>query len=958
MLYLYIYFCKVLHFPNIINILMQNARARVQDLKIEISLIGKKITLPSLADPNFQGNPLIFDNIREKEEFQKKIKTLKAATTEKRQSFLSGLQQISKKLHSLSVKKQKALKTKSARVKYISRIQSLELELKKVSQEYSSFCEKLSRHQKFHYNSSIAHQLQCEESLNPIESNLSTIASQHLNLSETLENLQREVERMRNVSYMAREDILSLSTSRAEMILEREGIETQIEMMEFEYCDELEYDQQEDEFIQKMLKFKKTKDPCNIQEIEIQNSIRAVDVNLSNSLAKIKMIEQEFLSICKGNPEEIKTIEDIILEKSKAFNTDSMTSVVVDTNNLEGFDIDEEILKIQLEEVKKAESHMRKLWRAEEEVVLEKIKMAKEYWGSTVELEKELKSMRRIQRIHMASINQWKSKASSSVKISENTAKPVADNIILREFKAQFSSITYKEHRKLESLLSAYMSHLEKREKSYNMLLLPHKIKEKAIAAKEISTLILEKPALALKEIQVKKELQRLESQEKRMLNEMKETGVIPNPTKAQLYLIKEKLENWDDVYKEKTIKIDENKAMLKDCCNTMNLLQKDIDGLKLNLEHLSVEEYKLSSQVANILEKKKTDMLSSLQDLLQQSKNPEELKLYQLKYKTLEASVKLEKVNKELSEFDSKNNEIIAGIEQEDMQLRKDQIEIETELKLLETEQGFIDEYEGKMKKLDEFEATPLALEQSRSPAEEFYRKEIRDAGDYGGAIEGSYLEFAEKSLGKQSSLAKGGSRALTKKYYRFKLEGTSQPERSFFERIMPLLEGAELYKRSANPVKKSSYNPLDDITPEVCGYCTRYFYLHKSLEKIEIRHPMKPGFEAIRLDQIVSPKVSKLTMTILHTQGHLDNEDLDYQSPYPDFISTFSDISTQDLCKNRENMLYPFTIALTNKDKVRVIAKNYLTFKQWINGINALIKNRKKILKLRTRIECYTSV
>ena len=937
---------------------MQNARARVQDLKIEISQIGKKITLPNILDLNFQENPLLFDNIREKEDFQKKLQTLKAATAEKQESFLSGIQQISKKLQSLAVKKQNAIKTKSARVKYISHIQSLEQELKKVSQEYSTFCEKLSRQQKFHYNSSVAHQLQCEESLNPIEFNLNTVSSQHSNLSETLENLQREVERMRNVSDMAKEDILSLSTSRAEMIMEREGIETQIEMMEFEYCDELEYDQQEDEFIQSMLKFKKTKDPWTFQECEIQNSIRAADVNLGNALAKARGIGQDAFSICIGIPEEIKSIEDIIAEKSKAFSTDSMADVVGDTNAVEGFDIDEEILKMQLEEVKKAESQMRKLWKAEEEVILEKIKAAKESSESTAGLEQELKSRRKLHRTHIAVINQLKSKVSSSVKQSVNPNKPVSDSAILREFKSQFSSITYKEHRKLESLLNTYMSHLEKREKSYNILLLPNKIKEKAAATMDINSLLLEKPALALKELQVKKELLRLEAQEKKMLNEMKDAGVVPNPTKAQLYLIKEKLENWDDVYKEKTVKIDENKVMLKDCCNTIDLLQKDIDGLKLNLEHLSVEEYELSSQVANILEKKKTDMLSSLKDLLEQSKNPEELKLYQLKYKTLEASVKLEKANKELSDFDAKNNAIISGIEQEDMQLRKEQIEIETELKLLETEQGFIDEYEGKMRRLDEFEATPLTLEQCRSPLEEFYSKEIRDVGDYGGAIEGSYLEFSEKSLGRQQSVGKGGSRALTKKYYRFKLEGTSQPDRSFFEKIMPLLEGAELYKRSANPGKKTSYNPLEEIAPEVHGYCTRYFYLHKSLEKIEIRHPMKPGFEAIRLDQMISPKVSKLTMTILHAQGHLDNEDLDYQSPYPGFIGNFSEISTQYMSKNRENLYYPFTIAMSNKDKIRVIAKNYLTFKQWINGINALIKNKKKILKLRTRIECYTSV
>ena len=58
--------------------------------------------------------------------------------------------------------------------------------------------------------------------------------------------------------------------------------------------------------------------------------------------------------------------------------------------------------------------------------------------------------------------------------------KIVQDSAIIREFKTQFSSITYKEHKKLEGLMNVYTGLLEKREKYYKeMPYINKKIKEK-----------------------------------------------------------------------------------------------------------------------------------------------------------------------------------------------------------------------------------------------------------------------------------------------------------------------------------------------------------------------------------------------------------------------------------------------------------------------------------------------
>ena len=47
-----------------------------------------------------------------------------------------------------------------------------------------------------------------------------------------------------------------------------------------------------------------------------------------------------------------------------------------------------------------------------------------------------------------------------------------------------------------------------------------------------------------MKQIATRYELIKFKEQEDNMIESIRDQGIIPNPTKAQLYLIKEKLEN------------------------------------------------------------------------------------------------------------------------------------------------------------------------------------------------------------------------------------------------------------------------------------------------------------------------------------------------------------------------------------------------------------------------------
>jgi hypothetical protein len=934
---------------------MQNPRSRVQELRLEIDRIGKKIALSSniVESPN---NAEGFNKKREKEDLQKKLESLKSSTKQKKETLQSDLKKIFKKLNTLVQQKQNVAKNKVFRSKYQQQVQSLELDLKKVFEEFKTYTETLSRRQKGKYNANLANKIAFEEALKPIELELNSVTFQHRSLLEHLNSLELEAERLENIAFMTKEDIFSACVARAELILEREGLEAEIEIMEFEYPDELEYDQKEDEFILSMLKVKNLKDPYIEQLKSLENSLKALEFNLPLARQSLESINTEYLSMCTASPgfEELRNVEEMIKDKCRTYNTDYIDSIIVDVNALEGFNIDEEILKIQLKHIDSHEAWTRKLWEAEQTELQDTLKLLSLEKKSIFETQQKLNHKKSVYRNKIAAIHLWKSYVNNAISDTDNLSKIASDTLVSHEFKSQFSSINYKEHKKLEGLINIYIALLEKRENFYSGLPFSSKLKQKTAASNKIWGYCIEKPMICVKQITLKIELLNITDHENTLMESVKELGLVPNPIKAQLYLLKQNLENWEKSYTNRSDKIQENKKLLNESLNALELINNEIKTIKLNTKQLSTEEYNLSSQVEEILQRKRADMLSSLEELQKNTKNPEEKKVYELKYKVLEASIKLEKASRELNEFDLNVQGISSNIEQEESDLKQKQQEIELSLKELESEMAFIKENEEKIKKLDQIESPLFSIDQCRSPLEEFYRNEIKDSDDIG-MLEGSYLEFVEKSLGKQVPSTRINPRTLNKKYYRFKLENIGQSERSFYEKIMPLLEGAELYKKSTKTEKKIAFSPLEDSSPEVCGYAIRYFRLHKSLEKIEAKQPLKPGFDLrIKVDQIISPKISKVTLSILNAQGHLGTEELDYDKPY----EANKTLLLLPVSKTRESLYYPLSIALSTKEKVQIIAKDYITFKQWVNGINALVKNKKKLHKLSTRIESYTSV
>lgn len=148
----------------------------------------------------------------------------------------------------------------------------------------------------------------------------------------------------------------------------------------------------------------------------------------------------------------------------------------------------------------------------------------------------------------------------------------------------------------------------------------------------------------------------------------------------------------------------------------------------------------------------------------------------------------------------------------------------------------------------------------------------------------------------------------------------------------------------------------------PELCGFGMRSLMLHRSLEKIEVRHTSKPGVEAvIAISTILRPVVPQITLDILKVQkrtieGHELQQDL--RGGDPSQKSLFNQKGAginQKLEKCFNCQHYPFSVLLEKGGRIEFIAPSYAAFKEWINGLNCLMKYKKTLPKMRAKIETY---
>lgn len=175
-------------------------------------------------------------------------------------------------------------------------------------------------------------------------------------------------------------------------------------------------------------------------------------------------------------------------------------------------------------------------------------------------------------------------------------------------------------------------------------------------------------------------------------------------------------------------------------------------------------------------------------------------------------------------------------------------------------------------------------------------------------------------------------------------------------------------LFKKFGNTqsLKKAPFDPLtgEIHPPEACGYGMRHIKLSQNLEKLEIKNAFKPGIEtSISLSTLMRPMVPQVTMDILKVQKKI----VELQTPVTyegrhnhsdsghtkSFFMQLGTNNAMNLDKYANCSYYPFSILLEKGGRIDLVAPNYVVFKEWIAGLNYLIKNKKHLQKVRKLYE-----
>ena len=186
------------------------------------------------------------------------------------------------------------------------------------------------------------------------------------------------------------------------------------------------------------------------------------------------------------------------------------------------------------------------------------------------------------------------------------------------------------------------------------------------------------------------------------------------------------------------------------------------------------------------------------------------------------------------------------------------------------------------------------------------------------------------------------------------------------------PLISGSRFYKRlsSSNSSSDSSFNPLNRKgRPEEWGYGIREIRLSMDTRQLEVRQGRHISSSAqqsyvIPVDNILKPIIPHLTLEIIKTQKNEEAKNTPHKGSgsntniglcgksviTPGKEGGMSILGDTQIYKRQclDCNYYPFSFALNQTGRLELIALDYITLKQWVIGINALIKNRKLIHSL----------
>ena len=382
----------------------------------------------------------------------------------------------------------------------------------------------------------------------------------------------------------------------------------------------------------------------------------------------------------------------------------------------------------------------------------------------------------------------------------------------------------------------------------------------------------------------------------------------------------------------------------------------KESQNCKIIIKGHSEEENSLAIQLENVLQKQHGFMLNSMNEF------PQEPNVAGIIENIEKVTEKIENLEKMMQNEDNAYFKNIGKIEQEEAILNMRIESLHVALNNLTIDKQKLEEYEQRLHKIEENEEAPIPncmVDRTRTKS----LSKIKIIS----------VETPEKMPGGQETLVNSHSRTFYKqtpsdrtmctgKIHKFIKDDFTYQERILYEKISPLIEGSELYKRFSqrSSLKQQEFDPLDykKNPPEACGYGIRIFKLSKCCTRIDVKHQLRTGYDSsIPVDSILKIIIPQLTNTVLKVQkklgkGEIDTTDRNTRENSYDHMKEIGIVDLKSkafierciACK-----WFPFSIALTEGGIIELIAKTYPIFKIWINGINCLLKNKKSISKLK---------
>ncbi|OMJ81479.1 hypothetical protein SteCoe_18046 [Stentor coeruleus] len=446
---------------------MSSPKQRIQKLKKDIQTLSQQFTtnvekkvfkLPLQAIKNSQD--------QERDEMQQKINSFRIAVNGREQTLQSQLKELQQKLRSLAIKKQNEVNTsKLTKDSYKKKIDKLRLDLQKNNDEYQIALVSEQEKQRIHEGKVLAKAQVYAESLKPLEQEMTMLEKVREIIENQFIGFQEKEQALSSTISMCKEDIYIILGKKLEYISLREECDAKNDFFVEEYMDELAYFKEQDEYYRKILS-------NTNMIIKYKEEVQRLQSKLSLSLVKI-INNQEKLSQCIEDIEdiinfsseiknslELGQIEDNLTKKCADLDVENIENCLLAMNSLEKFDIDEEILRIQLNEMKNIENQLRQEFEVEEKLFSESIIMRK-YEKNNTENEEEDFRVRKLEfRNKMAAISQWKEEVESI--ISQNMPNYgffVEDKTIIQEFFINAGKTQNLEGKKdLEVLANAYFN--------------------------------------------------------------------------------------------------------------------------------------------------------------------------------------------------------------------------------------------------------------------------------------------------------------------------------------------------------------------------------------------------------------------------------------------------------------------------------------------------------------------